>query len=409
MNNKLSEIIKILEKYDQTHLLKFFDDLSIDEKEVLINQIKIIDFEYINKLYNETLIKKEIKTSQISPIKYYVKKELDQDYYKSIGEKILKENKLAVITLAGGMGSRLGLTSAKGTFEVNINGKKLSLFEVICNKLKEVNKKYNSIINWYIMTSPANSKLAKDFFIEKNYFGYPKEKIIFFTQSTEYIIDTNGKLMLEDKGIIKKGSNGNGDVYKSFKDNNLNESLKGIDWISISGIDNILLDIIDPVFIGLASEKNYDISAKSIAKEDLDNDKEWVYAKVDDLPSIINPIYLTKEMKYSKNENGKYEYNQFNILSHLYKKDIFLKCEDVFLPYHMAYRKTSYLDENGIKVEATEPNSYKPEKFIYDAFSYFKNFMLLEVEKDKEFSPIKEKEDVKKAEELYEKKLVDND
>lgn len=400
-------INEILEKYDQKHLLKYIDDLKEDEKEKLINEIKNIDFEFLNSLYKNRLKDIEIKPKQITPIKYFTKKELNQDYYKEIGEKIIKDNKLAVITLAGGMGSRLGLSKAKGTIEVNINGKNMSLFEIICNKLKKANKEYNSIINWYIMTSPRNKEITIDYFKKNNYFNYPKEKIFFFTQNTNYILDTNGKLMLEDKGIIKKDSNGNGDVYKAFKAANLNETLNNIEWISVSGIDNILLDIIDPVFIGLTIDNNSDIGTKSIAKEDLDNNKDWIFARVDDKPSIIKPSCLTDEMRYSKNEDGKYEYNQFNILCHLYKKDVFIEFEDKPLPYHIAFRKTNYLDDNGNIVEAKEPNSYKFEKFIYDAFAYYKNFTLLEVEKEKEFSPIKKEEDIETAVDFYMKKMKD--
>lgn len=396
----IKEIIPILEKYDQMHLLKYVDDLNEEEKERLINEIKNIDFEFLNNLYKNTLKDTEIKPEQITPIEYYSKEELNQEYYKEIGEKILRDNKLAVITLAGGMGSRLGLSKAKGTIEVNINGKNMSLFEIMCDKLKSANEKYNSVINWYIMTSPRNYKITKEYFEKHNYFDYPKEKIFFFTQNTNYILDKNGKLMLEDKGILKKDSNGNGDVYKSFKEANLNETLNKIEWISVSGIDNILLDIIDPVLIGLTSENNSDIGTKSIAKEDIDS-SDWIFARVDDSPSIIKPDCLTDEMKHSKNEAGKYKYNQFNILCHLYKKDAFIKCEDISLPYHVAFRKTNYLDDNGNIVEATEPNSYKFEKFIYDAFAHYKNFTLLEVKRENEFSPIKKEEDIDTAVDLY--------
>lgn len=399
----IKEIIPVLEKYDQMHLIKYFNELSSDEQEELINQIKSIDFEHINNIYINSLNKKDIESDRISSIDYYSKDELNQDYYKNIGETVLRDNKLAVITLAGGSGSRLGFSKAKGTFEIRINNKDISLFEVICNKLKVANKKYNSIINWYIMTSPSNDKVTREFFENNNYFGYPKEKVFFFTQDSYYLIDEDGKVFLEDKGIIKKRSNGNGDVYKSFKDSCLNESLKDIEWIAISGVDNILLDIIDPVFIGLTIDNNSDISSKSVSKEDINNN-EWIFVNVDDFPNIIRPKYLTNEMKYEKNSNGKYKYNQINILSHLFKKEAFLKCEDISLPYHMVYRKTSYLDENGTKKEATEPNSFKLEKFIYDVFPYFNRFTLLEVDREKEFSPIKEIIDVKKAIDLYEKK-----
>ena len=147
MNNGIEDIIGTLKKYEQRDLLKYINDLSNEEKDKLINEIKNIDFDLLNKIYVNALKECEISPKQITPIKYFCKKELNQDYYRNIGEKILRDNKLAVITLAGGMGSRLGLSKAKGTIEVTINDKKISLFEVICNKLKKASKKYSSKIN----------------------------------------------------------------------------------------------------------------------------------------------------------------------------------------------------------------------------------------------------------------------
>ena len=147
MNNGIEDIIGTLKKYEQRDLIKYLNDLSNEEKDKLINEIKNIDFDLLNKIYVNALKDCEISPNQITPIKYFCKKELNQDYYRNIGEKILRDNKLAVITLAGGMGSRLGLSKAKGTIEVTINDKKISLFEVICNKLKKASKKYSSKIN----------------------------------------------------------------------------------------------------------------------------------------------------------------------------------------------------------------------------------------------------------------------
>ena len=177
-------------------------------------------------------------------------------------------------------------------------------------------------------------------------------------------------------------SNGNGDIFKSFVDNNMLETADEIEWFSISGIDNIILEIIDPILIGLTCYNNSNVSSKSVNKQNLAG-KEWVFAKVDDEPSIIDPENLNIEMIQSE------KYNQINILSHLFSKDAFLKCYNIDIRYHRNYKKNDFLNEEGMKVVATTPNSFKFEKFIFDVFPYFDNFTLLEVDADKEFAPIK--------------------
>lgn len=393
MDEKLKEIIPILEKYEQTHLIEFYDELDENEKEDLVNQIKKTNFGFLNKLYINSFKNDVIDSKRISPIRYsskfYMSKK-DREEYIQIGENIIKQGKLAVITLAGGMGSRLGFKGPKGSYELEMSNeeKKKSLFEFICDKLKFANEKYNCCIPWYIMTSPSNDKKTKEYFELHKYFDYPKEKVHFFKQHTIHILDINGKVMLDNIGKLKRDSNGNGDIFKTFKEAKLEETLENIEWISVSGVDNILLEVIDPLFIGLSAYNKSQVASKSVSKKDLDA-KTWVFANVDGKTNIINPAFLIDGMRYSKNEKGQYKYNQINILAHLFSKEAFLKCVDFEIPYHRAFKKTDYINEEGMKMVVQEPNSFKFEKFIFDVFQYFDNFTLLEVDENQEFAPIK--------------------
>ena len=374
----------LLSKYDQEHLIYFYDDLEQEEKEKLIGQIKETDFEYLKKLYQNSYKDENIEINRISPIEYYTKAKIDVNskrIYELIGEKIVKEGKIAIITLAGGMGSRLGYKGPKGCYEIDIPPKK-SLFEFICDKLIDAYKKYGVYLKWYIMTSPSNDEKTREYFEKKNYFNYPREKVFFFQQDTINILDTSGKVMLENEYTLKKDSNGNGDVFRAFMENDLEKTLDNIELLSISGVDNIILDIIDPIFIGIAVYHKSDIAAKSVQKEDV-NSKDWVFAKVDGKPSIIDPKYLTDEMKNSD------KYNQINILSHLFTKEAFIKSSSIKIPYNRAYKKNDFINEEGMKIVAKEPNSFKFEKFIFNVFPYFDKLTLLEVNADDDFSPIK--------------------
>lgn len=415
MDEKLKEISPILEKYEQSHLVNFYNDLTEKQKDNLIEQIKETNFDFLNKLYVNSFKNEVLEKKRITPIDYYSIFDLskqEKEGYIDIGKRILASGKLAVITLAGGMGSRLGFKGPKGTYELQIqpDEKRKSLFEFICDKLKFANEKYNCCIPWYIMTSPSNDKKTKEYFELHKYFDYPKEKVHFFKQHTIHILDINGKVMLDNIGKLKRDSNGNGDIFKTFKEAKLEETLENIEWISVSGVDNILLEVIDPLFIGLSAYNKSQVASKSVSKKDLDA-KTWVFANVDGKTNIINPAFLIDGMRYSKNEKGQYKYNQINILAHLFTKEAFLKCSKLEIPYHRAFKKTDYINEEGMKMVVQEPNSFKFEKFIFDVFQYFENFTLLEVDENQEFAPIKAFTGIatpERAVEMYEKKMKKN-
>ena len=384
IDEDLNDLKRLLEKYHQEHLIYFYDELDIEEKRCLLDQIQHTDFEFLKKIYEESYHESVIETQRISPQPFFSKSKLDKtikQIYASIGTELIKQEKVAVLTLAGGMGSRLGCKGPKGCYELDIPPKK-SLFELISEQLKKVLEQYHVSLPWYIMTSPSNHQKTRDFFQKHDYFSYPKEKIYFFVQDVIPILDVDGKVMLENEFTLKQDSNGNGDVFRSFCNNHLQETLEKIEWISIAGVDNIILELIDPLLLGIASYHQSPIAAKSIRKKDPAG-KEWVFAKVDGKPSIIDAKYLNKSMTETE------EYRQMNILAHLFQKDAFLRSAEINLPYHRAYKKNDFVNEEGMKIVAKEPNSFKFEKFIFDVFPYFQKLMLLEVEEEMEFSPIK--------------------
>ncbi len=236
MVEKINDIKQMLKEYKQEHLLNFYETLSYEERENLTNEIQSIDFEKMQMLY-ENSKNNEALDNRFSPINYVIKKELSKEEmstYNKIGEDSIKNNELAILTMAGGQGSRLGIKGPKGAFEIDIKKGKKSLFEIIYDNIKRINKKYNVESFWLIMTSEDNDKQTKVFFKNNNYFGYNKNKIIFFKQDKNPILNVEGKLVLESKGKIKQASNGNGDVFEAIKRNNLIKILKenGVKYIS---------------------------------------------------------------------------------------------------------------------------------------------------------------------------------
>lgn len=236
MTNELQKIKEILEEYNQEHLLNFYDRLSNEEKLDLTKNIESTDFEEMRNLY-ENSKKDDILDGRFSPIEYVIKNELSKEEirkYTEFGEKAILNNEVAIVTMAGGQGSRLGINGPKGTYEININGRKISLFEIIYENIKRAKERYKAEPFWLIMTSRENDKQTKESFELKNYFNYNKNKIMFFEQNAKPILNIEGKLVLENEHRIKKASNGNGDVFEALKNNHLIQKLKtnGVKYIS---------------------------------------------------------------------------------------------------------------------------------------------------------------------------------
>ena len=393
MDDKFTRVKKLLEKYNQEHLLKFYDVLSQDEKETLLNQLSSIDFELITKLYNDSKVNTSIDYSEISPLPHIEKNRLSKDeihYYTKIGEDIVKSNTFAVITMAGGQGTRLGYKGPKGTYELKFANFNKSLFEIICDDLKRTNKQYNITLPWYIMTSTENDIATKQYFKEHNYFGYPKYFIRFFVQEQLPLIDIDGKLILQEPYLAKIASCGNGNVFKCLVKHGILDEMKekGIKWISFGGIDNILLKNIDPLFLGLIIENNYKIGSKTLFKEQ-PLEPLAVYCKKNNHPSILDYNDITLELSEEKDENNTYLYREANLLSHIMSIDAVYESSFLELPFHRAFKKNAFVNDEGMKQVPDGPNTFKFENFIFDAFSHFDNMLLLRVNSNEEFAPIK--------------------
>lgn len=392
MNNKLIKAKDILKKYNQDHLLYFYDDLSVHEKELLLDDIINLNFEKILTLYQNSM-KPNSTNYTISPLKHYVKEHLSDKLarkYSKIGEKEIQKGSFAVVTMAGGQGTRLGYKGPKGTYEIKFIFGRKSLFEILCDELKKANKLYNVIIPWYIMVSEENKKQTIEFFEEKNYFSYPKENVKFFVQDTIPLVDENGKIILQEYYKIKKVSNGNGNVFKSMCKANIIDEMKSkkIKWIHFAGIDNILIKNVDPLFLGMMIDQKMQIASKSIFKENpLDNIA--VYCKKDLKPAILDYDEIDLELSESKDKNGEFLYREANMLSHLMTLKAVELVSTKSLPYHRAHKKNPIINEEGTKIVPTKPNSFKFENFIFDSFSYFDDMLLLRVKSEDEFAPIK--------------------
>ena len=408
--DKMQDTIDILKQYNQDHVIKLLKKLDENKREELIKQIENIDLHQIAELYENTKKEIEFKESKIEPIKYLDKETLTEKQrkrYDELGEKIIRNGKYAVVTMAGGQGTRLGHTGPKGTFKLDVYGKGKYLFEILIENLKEANQKYETTIPWYIMTSKENNEETVKFLKKHKYFGYDKNYITIFTQSELPLIDTNGKLLIGKNFKIKEASDGNGGTYSSLRASGALADMKerGIQWVFIGAIDNALLKMADVTLLGMAKEKKVQIASKSVVKAN-PHEKVGVFCKMNGHPKVIEYAELPEKMAEEVDKKGQLKYGESHIMCNLYTIEAIEKISQEPLMYHCAFKKNSYIDEDGKEIIPEEPNSYKFESFIFDAFEFFDDIAILRGKREDDFAPVKNKEGVdspRTAKELYEK------
>ena len=309
--------------------------------------------------------------------------------------------------MAGGQGTRLGHQGPKGTFKLDVYGKGKYLFEILVENLKQANEDYGVTIPWYIMTSKENNAETVVFLEKNNYFGYDRNSVTIFTQSELPLVDQEGKLLMGKDFTIKEASDGNGGTYSSLRASGCLAEMKekGIKWVFIGGVDNVLLKMADVTLLGMAISQNVQIASKSVVKDN-PHERVGVFGKMNGRPKVIEYTELPTKMAEQRDRKGELKYGESHIMCNLYTIDAIEKISKEPLIYHSAFKKNSYIGENGKEVIPQEPNSYKFESFIFDAFELFDDIAILRGKREEDFAPVKNKEGVdspRTAKELYEK------
>ena len=403
----LENVKKLLIQNNQTTVLSIFE--KVDNKESLANQILKVDFNKMNDLYNNREEKIE-QTSKIEPIKYIDKNKLEPEVKKELddlGEKVIKDGQYAVVTMAGGQGTRLGWKGPKGTFKLDIGENGKYIFEILTETLKRANEKYNSEVYWYIMTSIQNNDETISFFEEHNYFGYNKEKVKFFKQGVLPLLDFEGNLLIDKDFNIKEASDGNGGVFGALKESGMLEDMRkhNVQWAFIGGVDNIMAKMVDSTLVGLAI-KNKTLAASKSIKKAYPKEKVGSFCKKNGKPAVIEYSEMNDEMIYAKDENGELLYGQSHIVANLFNIEFLEQIANKHFKYHCAVKKNSYIDENLNEIIPNEPNSYKFEAFIFDAFEFLDDISIMSINREEEFAPVKNAEGVDSPESA--KKIYEN-
>lgn len=386
-----NEAKELLEKYGQTHLLKYYDQLNEKQQESLLNQIEGIDFDLLKLIENEGYLGEKGVITPLEDAVSIKDIEANRKKYTTVGTEAIKQGKVAALLLAGGMGTRLGSDKPKGMYNIGLT-KDVYIFEMLINNLMDVVNQTGAWVPLYIMTSEKNNDDTIAFFEEHNYFGYDKNYVDFFIQEMAPAASFDGKIYLECKDRIFTSPNGNGGWFISFVKAGLCDKAKakGVEYINIFAVDNVCQRMVDPCFVGAMIDGDYRSASKVVSKANPE-EKVGVLCLEDGKPSIVEYYELTDEMMYQKREDGELAYKYGAILNYLFNIEDLEKNLNNNLAVHVVKKKIDHIDEDGNKVAPKTENGYKFETLVLDMIHMMDNCLAYEVVREKEFAPIKNK------------------
>ena len=311
--------------------------------------------------------------------------------FREIGLDAIQKGKVGAVLLAGGMGTRLGSDDPKGMYNIGLT-KEVYIFQRLIENLMDVVKEAGAIIPLYVMTSDKNHEATVKFLTEHDYFGYKKEAVTFFMQEMAPACDYEGKVYLEEKWKISTSPNGNGGWYSSmYKWQVAQKAMAdGVEWLNVFAVDNVLQRIADPCFVGAVIANQCEVGEKVVRKCAPD-EKIGVVCLEDGRPSIVEYYELTQELMDAKDAKGDPAYYFGVILNYLFRIDALEKIRERNLPLHIVEKKIPCLDSEGQKLKPEAPNGYKFEQLVLDMIHEMNSCLPFEVERNREFAPIKNK------------------
>ncbi len=401
----------------------------------LIEQLQSIDVEHVNELFGETMAAAKGKVAcawansrrrlviftaslsadevEFEPVEQVSTTDTrstnfcadDVAAWCSSGLSAVATGSVAVLTLAGGQGTRLGFDKPKGMYNLNLPSQK-SLFHLQADRVHGLRKAAAAacgvaldsvVVPWVIMTSPMTHQDTVQYFEQKDFFGMSKEQVTFFSQGTLPCLTPEGKIMLQDASTVAEAPDGNGGIYRALHLSGTYDKLaqQGVQHVHVFAVDNALVKVGDPAFIGYCAAAQAEVGAKVCVKASA-HEKVGVLCKRQGKFAVVEYSDMPDSAKEATNADGSLRFSAGNLCIHYYSMQFLgSKASPASLPkvYHVARKAIPHAHpDTGAtipKSQLTGNNGIKLETFIFDVFEAADKVAALEVQRDQEFAPVK--------------------
>ena len=388
------DLVHRLRLHGQDHVLTGWDALSPAERVAFVGQLAGVNLTELDGLYKR---KGEPHTvlpprDRIAPLPVEAADAIPASAVAA-GEDALRNGQVAALVVAGGQGSRLGFDKPKGMFPVGpVSG--ASLFQVHAEKVLALSRKYGKPVPLLVMTSPATHLDTEAYFRDHRFFGLPPEQVTFFQQGTMPALDlATGKLLLERPGSLFLSPNGHGGTLTALADTGLLADLKarGVRHVFYFQVDNPLVSVCDPAFVGRHIQTGSEASSKVVFKE-TPEEKVGIYALVDGRCGIIEYSDLPPEMAAEREPTGELRFRAGSPAIHVFSVPFLERVTTGVgrLAYHVARKKVPFYDPATEKtVTPDRENALKFEMFVFDALPLAERWLAVSVRREDEFAPLK--------------------
>ncbi len=399
-NSSEQSLRQQLEEHEQEHVLEWLSQLDQRGREALLEQLRELDFERLEKF--RTLI--EAPTTEISfddirpaPVERLPENEEEdqrEEHIRELGREALAADRVAALTVAGGQGTRLGYDHPKGTYPITPI-RKMTLFEHFAEHIRAARERYGCELPWLIMTSPVNHEETLGFFRSNDYFELPEEKVRLFPQRTNPILDEAGRLLRSEPDRLLVGPDGHGGVFEALLRSGMLKFLREGRWDLLSHfqVDNPLVTVADPRYLGYHLWQDADFSCKVISKRGPSEGLGLAVLK-SGRPAVIEYVDVPEEVAEERLRSGELMYRFGSIAIHIMDVPFAERMahrQDA-LPWHVAEKQYEIVSEEGEKVETPPDGCRKFERFVFDALRFAEECAFVEVGREEEFAPVKNAE-----------------
>jgi len=406
MNSIPTDLQTILGQFSQTHVVQFWNNLTESEQTQLLDQLNSTDFPQLQQIWTQS----RSKGNEASPAERISRAAapgsvirqprtpVDTARWTSAriaGEAELQAGRVAVITVAGGQGTRLGFDHPKGMYPIGPVSDR-SLFQIFSEQILARRRRHQANIPWFIMTSDATHDETVDFFESRKYFSLPENSIAFFRQGSLPALDAaTGKLLLSNTASLALSPDGHGGLVMALQHAGLLNRMQqeGIESVFYHQVDNPTVIIADPALIGFHVQSKSLLTTNVVCKSS-PTERMGVLVDLDGHTEIIEYSELTPEQAAHCDADGQWIFWAGNTAIHVFDRAFLQRlAEDgCRLPLHVAHKNVAYVDPNGELVQPTDPthpNAIKLERFIFDALPLAERTLIVEGNRDREFNPVK--------------------